>query len=588
MVDGYEERMAEGLGDVGQEQAAADVNVQLAAEGLLDPEQLSTAEKVRLADIRAGKQIERERRLAEREAAESPEARRAAAGYEVVDGQLVKTEPAAAEEPGFVEQLRESVLGVLPEERAEVGAEAAPAEAPPSTFEQVMGQAAGLTRRLPARRIETRAKPILEREREETLEAMGREELAEVKGAAIEAEGMQRVADIEQETHDRLRDMQIDEAKNEFERQQYVEQEKRKLDSAIDKYRTGQIRDPWADRSTVERVRDGLAIAMGALGQAFLGGENVALSMINTALDSEMESQRANVGIAGAAVGMQENALQESMRVTGDARIAELHARESMLEAIKYKLRSEAQATGSQMVVANAEKTIAQMDQQIAGLKSQQDLRIQQMGYATVGGGFAVPKEQRELGLKLLEKGVTEQIEVAGKIQLEQAKRMSSGERGGLSPESFATKLESFGNRIADADDSKRTLRRFLDRYGEGDIPGFKAAWFDPRTKFSELSEAARHVNQEVGSMIASYVKSISGGTVPVEEYERLKKVVIGAGTISDLRNGLKIMEAKIDDRITNIEKSTKPEVVEAYRTSPVRSERPGELALETKYGGRR
>jgi hypothetical protein len=486
--------------------------------------------------------------------------------------------------PTYEEQMASGLAGESPWTGPPPEERTAPPARPPSTYEQVMAQAADLTRRLPARRIETRAKPILERERAETLEAMGREELAEIKGAAIEAEGMQRVADIEQETHDRLRDMQIDEAKNEFERQQYVEQEKRKLDQAIDKYRTGQIRDPWADRSTVERVRDGLAIAMGALGQAFLGGENVALSMINTALDSEMESQRANVGIAGAAVGMQENALQESMRVTGDARIAELHARESMLEAIKYKLRSEAQATGSQMVVANAEKTIAQMDQQIAGLKSQQDLRIQQMGYATVGGGFAVPKEVRKLGMDILKKGVEEQIEVAGAIELEQAKQMTAGERGGLSPEAFATKLESYANRRADADDAKYTLRRFLDRYGTGDIPGYKAALLDPRTAFSGLSEPARHVKQEVGSMIASYVKSISGGTVPVEEYERLRKVVVGEGTIADLRNGLKIMEGKIDARLRNIDQGTKPEIVKAFRESPVKQETPGEAAMEARY----
>jgi hypothetical protein len=491
--------------------------------------------------------------------------------------------------PTYEERMASELVGESPwtEPAPEPEQPAAAPAADPWGAQGAIGQAMGLMARRPARRVTTPAKPILERERAETLEAMGREELAEVKGAAIEAEGMQRVADIEQETHDRLRDMQIDEARNEFERQQYVEQEKRKLDQAIDKYRTGQIRDPWADRSTVERVRDGLAIAMGALGQAFLGGENVALSMINTALDSEMESQRANVGIAGAAVGMQENALQESMRVTGDARIAELHARESMLEAIKYRLRSEAQATGSQMVMANAEKTIAQMDQQIAGLKSQQDLRIQQMGYATVGGGFAVPKEVRKLGMDILKKGVEEQIEVAGAIELEQAKQMTAGERGGLKPSEFANQLTKFGDRIRDADDAKGTVRRFLDKYPEGDIPGYKAAWFDPRTQFSELSEEARHVNQEVGSMIASYVKSISGGQVTPEEYERLKSNVIGAGTIADLRNGLKLMEAKIDRQIKVVEQSTKPEVVDAYRTSPVRPEEPGRAAMETKYGGR-
>jgi hypothetical protein len=47
-------------------------------------------------------------------------------------------------------------------------------------------------------------------------------------------------------------------------------------------------------------------------------------------------------------------------------------------------------------------------------------------------------------------------------------------------------------------------------------------------------------------------------------------------------------MEAKIDRQIKVVEQSTKPEVVDAYRTSPVRPEEPGGAALEAKYGGRR
>lgn len=576
MVDDYTGQVAEGMGLTSPEDPR--INAQLAAEGVLDVEQLSMAEKVELADIRAQEGLETQRRLAEREAAETPEARRAAAGYEMREGRLVKIGEPKEGEPEFEQKLA-----------AEIGAEeptaaAAPAQTSLEEYRATMREAAELGRRRPSRIVETPAKPVLEREQAEVLEAKGREQLAELRGAAIEAEGMQSIAQIEQETHDQLRDMQTQEATNEFERQQYVGQEKQKLDGAIDRYRTGQMRDPWADRTTGTKIKDGIALALGAVGSALIGGENVAMSIINTALDSDMESQRANIGIAGAAVGMQESALQDSMRITGDARIAELHARESMLEAIKYKLRQQAAATGSQQVMNNASRTIAQMDQQIATLRAQQDLGIQQMGYAKVGGDFELSKEQRALGMKLLEKG----FETGEKMRLEEAKGLSAGERGGLSAKEFDTARVKYGERRSDSYAAKRMVRDFLNDFETGDIPGFKAAWLDPRTKFSILSEEARETKQTVGMIIDRYRKAITGAQAAEKELAIIEGRIYGGNTINDLRHGLRKLEAQMDFAAENIDATTNEAVVEAVRKREYRPEEPSPESIQSEFGGSR
>lgn len=117
------------------------------------------------------------------------------------------------------------------------------------------------------------------------------------------------------------------------------------------------------DTDYVKTVGAALMAAAGHFGAALSGGPNTASQLINTAVERDIAAQRDAIDNAQADVQGQQSYLAELRQRFGDDRQAEEAMRLSYLEDASRRIETMKAQTSNEMVAANLDATLAQIEQ---------------------------------------------------------------------------------------------------------------------------------------------------------------------------------------------------------------------------------
>lgn len=119
--------------------------------------------------------------------------------------------------------------------------------------------------------------------------------------------------------------------------EQYNEQFN-KSEEAVQAFKEADIKNPWATRSTGQKITAALSIALGGFVQGMQGGENMALNIINDAIERDLQIQQANLSKLGTQAQLERNLLGDLRNKGMDERQAYLTARQIMLQSAQREL----------------------------------------------------------------------------------------------------------------------------------------------------------------------------------------------------------------------------------------------------------
>lgn len=188
--------------------------------------------------------------------------------------------------------------------------------------------------------------------------------------AKADAEGFRQAAKIHEEgikIYDQL--AQQEAAKRDM-LQQTLQQRAQALDAAVEDARNAKI-EGWANASTGTKIMAGIAIALGGFGQAFGGGENQGLKVINQAIDRDIELQKANAAQKQQYVGNLTNSYNRMKELGADDVQATLAMKVNALEKTKMQLEKVQATTQSQEALANAKTLSGEIDMKVAQLRQE-------------------------------------------------------------------------------------------------------------------------------------------------------------------------------------------------------------------------
>jgi hypothetical protein len=179
---------------------------------------------------------------------------------------------------------------------------------------------------------------------------------------------------------------------------------------------TGSKIDPnrfWADKSTGSRI--GMAISMFFSG---LNGSNAGIQILNSAIDRDIEAQRADLLTKREGVQMQRGLLSDMMEKFGDERQAIAAAKVSALELAQIKLQAQAATVTGQNAILEARKGLAALGvQKMEAVQKFKEATMLSGAYLNqnniVGKIMAQPKELR--GQLMEEKKAYDAAEAANK-----------------------------------------------------------------------------------------------------------------------------------------------------------------------------
>jgi len=215
-------------------------------------------------------------------------------------------------------------------------------------------------------------------------------EWAETEKAAARAQ-----ADVMYERDLVARDLEAQRVEKEQKRQAYVDTEMSKVRDAVDMLKTSKIdpyrfyRHPDGSTNYPKSIAAAVAVGLGALGSSLpaqyggTGGPNVALQIIDKAIDRDISAQRDDIANKRAGVGLQMNLLSQMRAQFIDERQAENAARVVMLETYKMKLEEAAARSGDQRVQAKAAMLLAEADKKEAATLG--DMQIAAANQAVLG-----------------------------------------------------------------------------------------------------------------------------------------------------------------------------------------------------------
>jgi len=229
--------------------------------------------------------------------------------------------------------------------------------------------------------------------------------------AETEKERFRKQADVMEEQAAVSRDLEAQRIEEENKRQDYVDTEMGKVRDAVDQVRSSKIdpyrfyRHPDGSTNYPKSIAAAIAVGLGALGSSLpaqyggTGGPNVALQIIDKAIDRDISAQRDDIQNQRAGVGMQMSLLSQMRSQFADERQAENAARVVMLDTYETKLKQAAAQSGSEQVMAKAGMLIAESEQRKATLLSQ--MQITAANQAVVGEEKLFGAKSRQAQLKM-------------------------------------------------------------------------------------------------------------------------------------------------------------------------------------------
>lgn len=195
----------------------------------------------------------------------------------------------------------------------------------------------------------------------------------------------------------------------EFERQAEISKQEQDYQRISDDIINNSKIDPnrmWQNMDTGNRIAAGLAIALGSIGGVMTGqGGNAAMSVIDKAIDRDIDAQKSALENKRTALSAQGNMLSMMRQRFGDERQAEAAARAASYDLAAMRLRQIATKYQGQEIAAKAKfmegKIMAQRDAELAPFYQAAQTQAAIKGLS--GGGDvspaqlqALPKDVRE------------------------------------------------------------------------------------------------------------------------------------------------------------------------------------------------
>lgn len=162
-----------------------------------------------------------------------------------------------------------------------------------------------------------------------------------------------------------LQRQQIMQQKRESERQAEVDGQIQKFNELATEIKSAKV-DPnhyWAEKSTGDKVMAAIGVGLGAIGAALTGsGQNAALHIIQTAIDRDIDAQKANLSKKGQDLQNQGTLIAMTRAKFGDARQAEAAARAIAIEGAQVRIQQIAAKYSAPEMKANAEKLMGELE----------------------------------------------------------------------------------------------------------------------------------------------------------------------------------------------------------------------------------
>lgn len=150
----------------------------------------------------------------------------------------------------------------------------------------------------------------------------------------------------------------------------------------------------WGNKSAGEKALGIIGIILGGFAAA-AGQENPALKLMNTMIDRDVASQKANIAQKGKKAEAAMNMYGQKVRQFGDENAADLATRAQMLEQFKLQSQSEALRSQSPVLMARAKDLGSQIELEQA--KLHQGLEHWQKG--GIAGGITEADQKRAFEL---------------------------------------------------------------------------------------------------------------------------------------------------------------------------------------------
>jgi hypothetical protein len=280
------------------------------------------------------------------------------------------------------------------------------------------------------------------------------------------------------------------------------------IQSTTDAYKSAKV-DPnhyFGTMSTGSKFATSLGILMGGIGGGMNGtNHNLALDVVNKAIDRDLEAQKFNIQTLGQAAAEKRGAYATFLQQTGDERLADTAERSRLLQLYGKQLDSLAASSQNPIVQQNAKIQAAQVQSQVADLQ------------AKLGGGIQqsiqlkpVPEEVQRLSDKS-----NKELQIIQDIRKLQSQasigpimgRIAQGQAkaGTISPENAELQAKLGELHILKATDAtgNRPSAEALAKL----LPGIPKVYQEPKT-FNALLDAAERESQET---LARYKKEYAG-----------------------------------------------------------------------------
>lgn len=126
----------------------------------------------------------------------------------------------------------------------------------------------------------------------------------------------------------------------------------------------------WANASTGAKIMAALGVVLGAMGSKATGGRNVALDIINNAIDRDMEAQKIQLDKMGRRASMMENEYAMARNHFSDTISQDLAARKTLLEKAQMQIETELSKTDQARARAAGQDLLGQLELQKADLEN--------------------------------------------------------------------------------------------------------------------------------------------------------------------------------------------------------------------------
>lgn len=195
---------------------------------------------------------------------------------------------------------------------------------------------------------------------------------------AKQAEVKERLIGVEEGAQ--ARRLEIDKAKNEE-----IKTQVQKLNDLNEDIKNYKVKDFWADKSTGTKIIASIGVALGAAGSALAGGPNAAMSILQNAVERDLQKQKENLRNKYVSADLQRGILAETYQMYGDQMTSVEAARAASYRAVGAEI--DAMATKAQSDEMKAK--ILNLSEAVKLKAAEAELQFQQSLRSTVQQQFA-------------------------------------------------------------------------------------------------------------------------------------------------------------------------------------------------------